>query len=100
MWVIKSEGKVVGVADCLDSLNVTVVRHNDKVQELKNLVLNKIEFDDGGRVQFIRGNLWAAFDNKDKQVCCGTQLECELAIDDTQHRRIYEGGAVITSWED
>ena len=100
MWIIKSEGKVVGTADCLDSLQVTVVRHNEKVQELKDLVLNKIEFDDGGRVQYIRGNLWVAFDQKDKQVCCGTQEECEITIDDTQKRRIYEGGAFIATWEE
>ena len=100
MWVIKKDDKVVGAADCLDSLNVTCVRHNDKVQELKDLVLNKIVFDDGGRVQYIRGNLWVAFDKKDKQVCCGTREECEMIIDDTQKRRIYEGGAIVATWDE
>lgn len=99
MWVIKSEGKVVGTAEHLDSLPNKLVKFNG-LRELKDLVLNKIEFDDGGRIQYIRGNLWVAFDNKDKQVCCGTQLECELTIDDTQHRRIYEGGSVVATWEE
>ena len=100
MWLIKINGELYTTADSLESLQTTAVRYNNKLQELKDLVLNKIVFDDGERVQYIRGNLWVAFDRKDKQVCVGTRDECEMTIGGPQCKRLYEGGAIIAEWED